>query len=111
MNILGSVQGLVLLVLGIGSLILTGFAAFDASRHKAQLYPAVGRLSKPAWLGILIAAFLISIVSFGYASTLGILNVIGVIAAGVYLAEVRPKLKHMSGGGRGSSSYGPYGPY
>jgi hypothetical protein len=110
MDLLGPVQGFVLLLLGLGSLVLTGFAAVDALRRPGQHFPHVGRLSKPVWLGILGAAFLISIVSFGYASTLGLLNVLGVIAAGIYLAEVRPKLRQLGGGGSGSG-YGPYGPY
>lgn len=106
MDILGPVQSFVLLVLGVGSLLLTGFAVFDALRRKAALFPHVGRLSKPVWLGILAAAFLISIVSLGYTSTLGLLNVIGVVAAGVYLAEVRPKLRQIDGGG--NTGYGRY---
>ena len=64
-------------------------------------------LSKPVWLGILGAAFLVAIVSLGYP--IGFLNVIGVVAAGVYLADLRPKLKQVGGGS--GSSYGPYGPY
>ena len=111
MNLVETVQSYVYLILGIGALLLTGFAAIDALRHRADLFPAVGRLSKAAWVGILAAAFLISIVSFAGPGTLGILNVIGVIAAGVYLADVRPKIKQISGGGRSSGSYGPYGPY
>ena len=110
MDIVGSVQSFVLLVLGIGSLLLTGFALFDVVRRPGQLFPHAGKLSKGAWLGILAAAFLISVVSFASFATLGLLNVIGVIAAGVYLADMRPKLKAL-GGGRGGSSYGPYGPY
>ncbi len=107
MSVVGSLQSGVLLLLGIGSLLLTGFAFVDVLRRKASLFPHVGRLTKPVWLGILGAAFLISIVSFGYSSTLGFLNVIGVIAAGVYLADLRPKLKEISGGG--GSQQGPYG--
>jgi len=107
MDILGPVQSFVLLILGIGSLVLTGFAAFDALRRKGTLFPHVGRLTKPVWLGILGVAFLISIVSFGYTSTLGILNVVGVVAAGVYLAEIRPKLRQIEGNG----NTGPYGSY
>lgn len=107
MDIIGPVQTFVLLILGIGSLALTGFAAFDVLRRKGSLFPHVGRLPKPAWLGILVAAFLISIVSLGYTSTLGILNVLGVVAAGIYLADVRPKLRQIDGGGRS----GPYGSY
>lgn len=110
MDLVGRVQFFVLLLLGIGALLLTGFAAVDALRHKGSLFPHVGRLTKPAWLGILGAAFLISVVSLprGYASTLGFLNVIGVVAAGVYLAEVRPKLRQIGGGGGRSGPYGPY---
>jgi len=107
MDILGPVQSFVLLVLGVGSFALTGFAAFDALRRKSSLFPHVGRLTKPVWLGILVAAFLISIVTLSSTSTLGILNVVGVVAAGVYLAEIRPKLREIDGGGRS----GPYGSY
>ena len=109
MNLVGTVQGFVLLLLGVGSLALTGFAAFDALRRSAPLFPHVGRLTKPVWVGILVAAFLIAIVSLG--SALGLLNIVGVIAAGVYLADVRPKLKEIGGGGRSGTHYGPYGPY
>jgi hypothetical protein len=106
-NHVGSVQSFVLLVLGIGSLILTGFAFIDVLRRKGSLFPHVGRLTKPVWLGILAAAFLIAVVSL--FAPLGILNIAGVIAAGVYLADLRPKLKQVDGGS--GSSYGPYGPY
>jgi len=106
MDFLGPVQSFVLLVLGIGALLLTGFAAFDVLRRKSALFPHVGRLTKPAWLGILAVAFLISIVSLGSPAALGILNVIGVVAAGVYLAEIRPKLRQIDGGG--SAGYGRY---
>ena len=107
MNLVGSVQSFVLLILGIGSFLLTGYAFIDVLRQKGTLFPHAGRLSKGVWLGLLGAAVLISIVSV--LGPLGILNGAGVIAAGVYLADLRPKLKQL-GGGRGSSS-GPYGPY
>jgi hypothetical protein len=107
---ISSVQGFVLLLLGIGSLILTGYAFIDVLRHPGSHFPHAGRLSKGAWLGILGAAFMIAIVSF--FAPLGILNVAGVIAAAVYLADLRPKLRRLGGGGgRGSTGYGPYGPY
>jgi hypothetical protein len=108
-DLVGTVQTFVLLLLGIGSLILTGYAFIDVLRHKGTLFPHAGRLSKGVWLGILGVAFCIAILSFASPSTVGILNVAGVIAAGVYLADLRPKLRSL-GGGRGSSN-GPYGPY
>ena len=108
MDIVGSVQSFVLLLLGIGSLCLTAFALFDVLRRPGSLFPHAGRLSKAVWLGILAAAFLVAVVSL--FAPLGFLNIAGVIAAGVYLADMRPKLKQL-GGGPGGSSYGPYGPY
>lgn len=107
MNIVGSVQTVVLLLLGLGAVLLTGFAFIDVLRRRGTLFPHAGRLSKPVWLGILGAAFLIAIVSFASPSTIGILNVAGVIGAGVYLADLRPKLKSLGGGG--GTQNGPYG--
>jgi hypothetical protein len=104
-DIIGPVQSFVLLILGIGALGLTGFGAADPLRYRSQLYPAVGRQTKIFWVAILVVAFLVAIVSFWNA--LGFLNVIGVVAAGVFLADVRPKLKAVSGG-RGSPGYGAY---
>ena len=106
MNLVGSVQSFVLLLLGIGSAGLTGYAFADVLRRKGTLFPHVGRLSKGAWLGILGAAFAIAIVSLGSPNTLGLLNVVGVVAAGIYLADLKPKLKQVGGGS--GSSYGPY---
>jgi hypothetical protein len=113
-DLVGSVQNFVSLILGIGSFLLTGYAFIDVVRRKGTLFPHAGRLSKAAWLGILGAAFLIALLTLTYVlsgsgSPLGIFNVAGVIAAGVYLADLRPKLRQL-GGGRGSSN-GPYGPY
>lgn len=105
MDIVSPVQTFVLLLLGIGALALTGFAAIDASRFRSSLYPAIGRQTKIFWVAILAVAFLIAIVSLYNA--LGFLNVLGVIAAAVYLADVRPKLQEVSGG-RGGSGSGPY---
>ena len=109
MDILGPVQSAVLLVLGLGALGLTGFAAVDSMRFGSNLYPAIGRQTKIFWVAVLVVAFLVAIVSFGYA--LGLLNIIGVVAAGVYLADVRPKLQQVSGGRGSGGSQGPYGPY
>ena len=90
MNLVGSVQSFVLLLLGIGSAGLTGYAFADVLRRKGTLFPHVGRLSKAAWLGILGAAFAIAIISLGSA-------------------DLKPKLKQVGGGS--GTSYGPYGPY
>ncbi len=105
MDILGPVQNFVLLLLGVGSLALTGFAFVDALRRGARLFPHAGRFSKNVWLGILGVALALAIVSV--FNPLFLLNVVGVIAAAIYLADLRPKLRQLEGG-RGSDPYGPY---
>lgn len=105
MDILGPVQSFVLLILGIAALAFTGFAAVDSLRYKPNLYQAVGRQTKTFWVAVLVVAFLIAVVSFW--NVLFLLNVVGVIAAAVYMADVRPKLKQVSGRG-GGSGYGMY---
>ena len=109
MNVVASVQNLVYLLLGIAAIGLTGWGFVDALTRKGTLFPHVGRLSKPIWLGILGFAFGIAIVSLAYP--IGIINLAGVVAAGVYLGDVRAKLKSIGGGGSRGSQSGPYGPY
>jgi hypothetical protein len=105
-NLVFGVQSSILLVLAVASLALTGFAALDSLRHGQNQYRAVGRQTKVFWVAILAVGFLLSIVSI--TDPLRFYNLIAVVAAGVYLADQRPKLKQVKGG-RGSS--GPYGPY
>jgi uncharacterized protein DUF2516 len=112
-NLVSGVQTVVALVLAIGSLGLTGFALADVVRRRGTLFPHAGRLSKGAWLGILIAAFLIALLSLTQAlatgsAPLGLLNIAGVIAAGVYLADVKPKLKQLGGGNTNNDPYGKW---
>lgn len=107
MNIVGSVQSFILLLLGIGGLALTGFAFFDALKRQSRLFPHAGRFSKNVWLAILGVAFALAIVSL--FNPLFLFNIVGVIAAAVYVADLRPKLKSLDGGsGGGPSLYGPY---
>ena len=59
-------------------------------------FPAVGKLTKPAWLGILGVATLLMIVGPGII----FLWVIGVVAVCVYLVDVRPKVDAIQRGPR-----------
>jgi O-antigen/teichoic acid export membrane protein len=71
---------------------------------------AAQRLTKPIWLIILGVAFVIGLYSAAYGGAVGFLSVLAFVAAAVYLAGVRPKVREY--GKRGSrSSSGPYGPW
>ncbi len=111
-NAVGSVQFLVFLALGVLAFIAQVFALVDAARHRPDAFVAAGKQTKQRWLIILGVAAAIGFISFNGAilSPLNILNLIAFVAAAVYLVDVRPALRQVSGKGRGTQS-GPYGPW
>ena len=105
LNGVNSLQSLLLLVLGVLALGMVTFALVDAARQRADAFTAAGKLTKPKWLGILGVATAIAIITV--FSPLNYFMVIAVVAGGVYLADVRPALNSITGGGNA----GPYGPW
>jgi hypothetical protein len=73
----------------------TIYAFVNAAMQRSDAYPAADKLTKPAWLAILGIAGLLSLVLSG-----GTGMVIAAVAAGVYLADVRPKLLEIQGKSR-----------
>jgi hypothetical protein len=78
-----------------GLLSLRAWAVLDCAVRKAAAFPAVDKLTKPAWLAILIFS--------GAIGTLipppaGIFSLISAVVASVYLADVRPAVREVSGG-------------
>lgn len=91
-------QSFVYWILSLGALVLAGYALVDALRHPASAYTAAGKLSKKAWVAILGVATLLTFVGLG---GIGFLVILSIVAAGVYLADVRPALRSTGGGRRG----------
>ncbi len=84
-----SLAGLIILALQIIAIAGAGFALFHVVRQPAEAFPAVDKLTKPVWLGILVAALLVLVV-FG---AVGLLGIIAVVAVCVYLVDVRPRVE------------------
>ena len=78
---------------------LTGIFAFvDALLRPAQGFVAAEKLTKPAWLLILGIALAIAVLSLRTGGTpFGLLGLIGIVASGVYLADVRPAVSEITG--------------
>ncbi|WP_038170183.1 DUF2516 family protein [Tomitella biformata] len=74
--------------LKLAALAFGAVAVVHAIRQRADAFPAVGKLTKPIWLGILAVSTIV-IFLMGPVSLFG---VIGVVAIGVYMADVRPKV-------------------
>lgn len=89
----------VIFVLWIAALLLQGFAAVHCLLQRTDAFPAAGKWNKWGWA---IVTFLAVVVTFLSGSPLGILPLIGFVASCVYLVDVRPAVREISGG-RGSS--------
>ena len=115
MNFVGVVQLYVVLTLGVVCFGLEIFALVDVLRRPAGVFVAAGKRTKGFWTAILVGAAALGFIALpppvgaGFLSSLGFLSIVAVIAAAVYLTDVRPAVRQIRGGGGGRS--GPYGPW
>jgi hypothetical protein len=112
-SLIGGVQSGVLLVLSVGAFAVTLFALVDALRHRPDAYVAAGKRTKTFWVAIVAVATALCFVFVG-GGVPNFLSIIGVVAAGVYLADVRPAVRQFRGRGgprRDDRRQGPYGPW
>ncbi len=87
-------QDLVFFVLYWGVLALTLWAFVDALIRPANGYLAAGKLTKPGWAAITGLAALIVF----WQGPMSLLGLPAVIAAGVYLVDVRPAVRGLRRG-------------
>lgn len=106
--VLLSAQNTVTLVLGLGAFLLMAWAFVDCLRARGDAFPAAGKRTKQFWLLLTGVASAIGFVSI--FAPLNIFNLAAVIAAAVYLTDVKPAVRSMQGRG-GGGHMGPYGPW
>lgn len=85
------------LVLFLGLTALRLWAVVDCATRKAAAFPAADKLTKPAWMAITGFSALFGAL---VRQPTGPISLISVIVAAVYLADVRPAVREISGGGR-----------
>ena len=97
--------------LTIALLVFKGFVLIDAALRREDAYRAADKQTKPFWLVILGLAVVLDLL-FG-SRLFSIFGIIGLIAAIVYLVDVRPALKQVSPPRRRDNrrGMGPYGPW
>ena len=99
------------LALGLAAFVVEAWAFIDAITRPSQAFVAAGKQTKQLWLIILGVAAVVglafAIIGVGPTS---ILPVAAFVAAAVYLADVRPKVRSFPKNRSGTSS-GPYGPW
>ncbi|MDQ1722035.1 MAG: hypothetical protein QOI26_1769 [Pseudonocardiales bacterium] len=97
MQTIDSIENGLLLVVFVGVLALQLWALVDCITRKAPAFPAAGKLTKPTW--ILLTAVAVAPVAFLQDVT-NLLSYIGIIVSCVYLADVRPAVREISGPSR-----------
>lgn len=81
---LGPLTGIFLLI-SLVTLVIKVWALIDAAIRPSQAFVSEGKQTKGLWVAILAVAVL--------ATYIGFLSIIGLIAALIYLLDVRPAVK------------------
>jgi hypothetical protein len=95
---MASFDGLLLAILHWAVVVLAAWALVDALVRPASAYVAAGKLTKPAWGAITALALVFAY----FTQVLSFLWLPAVIAAIVYLVDVRPALRGLR---RGNSNW------
>jgi hypothetical protein len=93
MDVLNAIETNFDLVVFWGLVLLRAWAIVDCAIRKAAAFPAVDKLTKPAWLGILVVSELLGMLLPGI-----LFWMLSIIAALVYLVDVRPAVREVTRG-------------
>lgn len=97
MQTINHIQDWLMFVLLLGVLALQVWALVDCVSRKAAAFPAAGKLTKPTWV-LMTALALIVVVLLRDVTNL--VSYIAIIISAVYLADVRPAIREISGPSR-----------
>ena len=97
------------LALGALALGIQVWSFVDALLTRSDAFVAADKRSKPFWLAITGVASAIGL--YHVLQPFGMFNLIAIVAAAVYLTDVRPAVSALRRRGRGSARRGPNGPW
>lgn len=84
-------------VLLLGVLALQVWALVDCVSRKAAAFPAAGKLTKPTWVLMTVLALIMVLL---LRDVTNLVSYIAIIISSVYLADVRPAVREISGPSR-----------
>jgi asparagine N-glycosylation enzyme membrane subunit Stt3 len=88
------IQSAFMLLATLALFVFQAWAFLDAAARRPDAYVAADKLTKPAWLvilGLAVAAHML------IWNPLSFLNLIGAVASIVYIVDVRPALRALTG--------------
>lgn len=86
------VESIVQTVIFFPLLVMKVFALADAIYRKDALFAAAEKQNKAFWIILLVLSLVLQLL---WRSPLALMNLLGTVAAGVYLADVRPRLQSL----------------
>lgn len=102
-------QAGVALLLGVGALVVQLWALIDAATTRPEAFTAAGKRTKTFWLAVTGVAVLLGFVFV--RSPFNLFNLLAIVAAAIYLTDVRPAVRSIRGRRGGGRNEGPYGPW
>lgn len=81
-------------------LIVEVWALVNALRFRPDAYTAAGKRTKGFWILLTLVGVLLGVLSF-LGNGIGLLALVGVVMAGVFLADVLPALRTVMGNAQG----------
>ncbi len=110
MTIFGAVltfEAYLYLALGFVALGIELWALIDCVRRPAASFEATLKRTKGFWMAVTGGAAIVGVFSALYSPGFDLFKLVAVVAAGVYLADVKPAVSEI----RGRGNQGPYGPW
>jgi hypothetical protein len=86
-------QGYVALTISLATFIAKAWAFIDSAARPAHSFEACNKMTKTGWMIILGLAVAVHMLDW---RPIGLLNILGIVAALVYLLDVRPVLKSLT---------------
>ncbi len=101
MSIIFLIERWIMLGLSVALLGIEVWALVSALRFRPDAYTAAGKRTKPFWAAMTLGAVVIGLLSL--LNMLGLFfAIIGIVMAGVFLADVLPALRTVMGNAQGS---------
>ena len=109
MALVFAIQTYLYLALGVVALGIEVWALSDCVRRPGTAFEAAFKRTKGFWLALTGGAVVVGLLSvLGGGSGFNLFQLVAIIAACVYLADVKPAVSQTSGRG---GNQGPYGPW
>jgi hypothetical protein len=102
------IQRYLYLVLGLIALGIEVWAFSDCLRRPGTAFEAAFKRTKGFWLALTGGAVVVGLLSALGGGGFNLFQIVAIVAACVYLADVKPAVSQTSGRG---GNYGPYGPW